>query len=114
MINIVHLLPTIQNLLSLLVERKYLEIEAMTNGVRLSAVQIQNAIRSYGRTLVIPPESAFGLIDPIEVNGIHPAQWSINLPLWTKEEGRSDLSIEMTIIETKPTFTIELDDIRVL
>lgn len=111
--NTSHLLRIIRSFISLLVERKYSEIEAITNGKRLPAVQIQNAIMSYGRTLVFPPESAFQLIDAVEVKGVQPPRWSIIMPLWTKEEGRSDLSVEITIVDTKPT-TIELDDIRVM
>ena len=36
------------------------------------------------------------------------------MPLWTKEEGRSDLSIEVTVIKETSGFKIELDDIHVL
>lgn len=36
------------------------------------------------------------------------------MPLWTIEEGRSDLSLELTLVENDKTISIELDDIHVL
>jgi hypothetical protein len=36
------------------------------------------------------------------------------MPLWTREEGRSDLSVEITLIAQNGDFRIELDDIHVL
>ena len=36
------------------------------------------------------------------------------MPLWTQEEGRSDLTVGMTIIEQQNNFVVELDDIHVL
>jgi hypothetical protein len=36
------------------------------------------------------------------------------MPLWTREEGRSDLSIAITVIADGEGFRIELDDIHVL
>ncbi len=40
-------------------------------------------------------------------------QWAVAMPLWTKEEGRSDLRIELTIMDANPV-VVEIDDIHVL
>jgi len=36
------------------------------------------------------------------------------MSLWTAEEGRSDLSLELTITESGNGYLIEVDDIHVL
>ena len=97
-----------------LVARKYSELEALTNGVRLGALDIASAITKYGKNLVIPPNNAWELLDVVEIRNAQPPQWSVTMPLWTREEGRSDLSIELTLIGDEGGCTIELDDIHVL
>jgi hypothetical protein len=48
------------------------------------------------------------------VREVKPPRWSIIMPLWTAEEGRSDLSLELTLVENGETTNVELDDIHVL
>ena len=52
-------------------------------------------------------------MEVIEVRAATPSQWAIALPLWTSEEGRSDLTIELTLIADGESFRIELDNIHV-
>lgn len=101
-------------IISLLVEGKFGEIEALTNGMRLPAEQIKTAVDQYGRTLILPPREGFSLMDVIEIQGESPPRWSIIIPLWTEEEGRSDLTLELTLIQDDSNFKVELDDIHVL
>ncbi|WP_422652961.1 DUF7668 domain-containing protein [Archangium sp.] len=35
-------------------------------------------------------------------------------PLWTREEGRSDLTLSVTAIKQGETYTVEVDDLHVL
>lgn len=102
------------DLVKLLVAGKYSEAEKMTNGVRLNSQEIAKAIEDYGRHLVLPPTDAFELMDVVEIRNAAPPRWSVTMPLWTREEGRSDLSLEVTMIGSKNTFEVELDDIHVL
>jgi hypothetical protein len=53
-------------------------------------------VRTYPATLIALPEQAWDEADavPIETGG-----WSVVLPLWTAEEGRSDLSLTATVYE---------------
>jgi hypothetical protein len=104
----------VRRVLELLTHAKYAELETLTQGVRLSAGEMAKAIAEYGRTLATPPEDAFALMDVIEVRNATPRRWSITMPLWTREEGRSDLTIELTVVEGKTGFGIELDDVHVL
>jgi hypothetical protein len=103
----------VYQVIKLLVAGKYAEVEALTNGVRLSSQEMAKAISDYGRELVLPPNDAFGLIDVVQVQNVQPPRWSITMPLWTREEGRSDLSLELTLIGGQPV-AVELDDIHVL
>jgi hypothetical protein len=62
----------------------------------------------------MPPGESFKQMDIIEVKDAVPAQWSVRFHLWTYEEGRSDLSLELTLIEQGEGYIIELDGIHVL
>jgi len=99
---------------NLLVTGQYAELEKLTGGVRLSEEEMRKTITDYGRTLIAPPNSAFELMDLIDAKNAEPPRWSITMPLWTQEEGRSDLSIELTVTEQKDGYKIELDDLHVL
>ena len=99
----------------LLARRDYLELEKVTGGVRLHAIEIEGAVKSYGRTMAVPPLSHLELMDVIEIEGVDPKKWSISIPLWTMEEGRSDLTLEITVVRNNDCqFIVELDDIHVL
>ena len=55
------------------------------------------------------------LLDMVEMAGSRPKSWSVNLPLWTEEEGRSDLTLEMRFTESEAdTYSVEIDDLHVL
>lgn len=104
---------TIAHLVTLLVDRKYSEVVHLTNGVRLQVEHIQDAINRYGRILVAPPDKAYENLDILKVDDDTSQKWSVRFDLWTIEEGRSDLSIELTLIEVKgEKFKIELDNIH--
>ncbi|WP_419663838.1 hypothetical protein Dvar_40610 [Desulfosarcina variabilis str. Montpellier] len=102
----------IKNLYSLLFEGNYQQIEQITEGIRLNAKEIESAIKDYGKTLVpYPKDVAF---DVIKIDANNSEEWSIVAPIYTLEEGLSDLSIELTLIQSGPeSFKIELDDIHV-
>ncbi len=105
---------SLRDIVKLLVAGKYIELEALTKGVRLSAPEMAKAVGSYGRQLVVPPDNAFRFLDAVEVRNMQPSRWSVTMPLWTQEEGRSDLSLEVTLIDRKQAIEIELNDIHVL
>jgi hypothetical protein len=106
----------IESLLMRLVHREYDQVEMMTGGNRLTSEEIAEAIADYGRTLTFPSVDLFGLkgATATEVIGSPTNGWFIVLPLWTEEEGESDLSIEITAIKTDRGITLELDSIHVL
>ena len=97
----------------LLVRGDYVELERMTSGRRLTASEIEQAVREYGGRLIMPPDGQLCL-DTIQVRGQIPPTWSVRCDLWTEEEGRSDLSLELTVIDQPGDALIEVDNLHVL
>lgn len=106
---------TVRWVASLLVAGEYEGLAAATDNTRLRAEHIRESVEEYPGTLIMPPASTFDKIDVIETKGPPPRQWSVRLDLWTREEGLSDLSMEMTLIDSDDEFlAVELDGIHVL
>ena len=103
----------IEQVVQFLVAGKFAELETLTQGARLTAKEMETAVADYGRKLVPLPEEAFGRMNVVEVRDAQPRRWSIALPLWT-QEGRSDLTLEMTVTDGQNGYLVELDDIHVL
>lgn len=111
----IKLISTVERIINLLVKKRYAEIALLTKKVRLNETQIGEAVSEYGRTLVGPPPSFHEHIDIIPVTNSTPQRWSVVFPLWTLEEGESDLSVEITCVDNKDdVFEIELDNIHTL
>jgi hypothetical protein len=82
---------------------------------RLASSELERVVLNYGRHLVPLPSTAFEAIDLIPISNSRPQQWSVVVPLWTKEEGRSDLSLELTIEDSAtPAYRVEIDGLHVL
>ena len=81
---------------------------------RLSATDLERVIKEYGRKLISPANDAYEPLDIVRVESATNPTWSLCVPLWTLEEGRSDLTLELTISFTKGLYKIELDDLHVL
>lgn len=95
-----------------LLAKQYGELEKITNGSRMSASEIEEAVSDYGCELTDYPDSI--QLDVIEVEGGNPKEWSVVAPIFTKEEGLSDLSLELSITDNgQPVYEIEIDNIRV-
>jgi hypothetical protein len=104
-----------RKLVGLLVEKNYEEAEKLSNGDRLSAQALRDAVQRYGRTVATPPDDAFARIDAIHVVGSAPAKFSVRFDLWTEEEGRSDLTLEFSVTDMagEPT-VVSIDDLHTL
>lgn len=104
----------VRRVLQMLANCEYEELAVLTNGERLSADSMQQAIVGYGRKVIVPPDHVYNELDAIEIRESSPQSWSVRIPLWTEEEGRSDLTVELTITKLPEEFKIEIDDIHVL
>ena len=62
--------------------------------------------------MITLPAEAFSLVDSYPVKG-RQATWAVDVPLWTAEEGRSDLTLSLTVSESREGVRLELDDLHV-
>jgi hypothetical protein len=105
----------LQHVIDWLVGGNFVAIELRSGGVRLSADFMRQAIEEYGRTLIMPPDEVFSSLDAIPVTNADKPTGSVRFDLWTKEEGRSDLSLECTVVDRgDDALDLEVDNIHVL
>ncbi|MBC6445671.1 DUF7668 domain-containing protein [Actinokineospora xionganensis] len=98
----------------LLVEPSHDTLERMTQGKRLTAEMMTTALRDYGRTFVRPPAAAYADLDAYEGTRDGKRVYKVDFPLWTAEEGRSDLELRATLVEVMSgVYGVEIDDILV-
>ncbi|MET7279850.1 hypothetical protein ABZS29_16560 [Kribbella sp. NPDC005582] len=86
----------------LLVDGEYDVLESLTRRERLTADEIRTAIDEYPGTLVHPPSETWGIKDVIELENSEPPAVAVVVDLWTLEEGESDLSMELELVERYP------------
>ncbi len=99
----------------MLVHGDYVGLEKLSQERRLTSSEIEYGVKDYGCHLVSLPESAFEYLGIVEVEGTWPRTWAVDVPLWSLEEGRSDLTVELTLIEHDGEFyDVEIDGIHVL
>ena len=101
-------------IVDLLVRGDYATIEAVTQGKRLDAEQLARAVDEYGRMLVPPTDAWWSSVQITPLS--EPASaFHVAAPLWTAEEGRSDLTLELRLQESIPgVFDTEVLDLHVL
>jgi hypothetical protein len=106
---------TLRVIIRLLVDGQFEQLERMSDGVRLRAHEIEAGVNEYPAKLVFPPEGAFELVDIVPIRDTSPAEYSIRFPLYTHEEGQSDLELQATLIDvpTAGLMRVELDNIIV-
>ena len=80
---------------------------------RVTASELARAIAEYGRTLVDLPDAAWELAVCYQIDG-KPGVFAVDLPLWTREEGRSDLTLQFMLMVTDKGPRLEIDDLHVL
>jgi hypothetical protein len=99
----------------LLVRGEYEAVERLSGGRRLSAPEMRAAVEGYGRHLVMPPDAEWRQLDAVRISGSEPPSHHVVVPLWTAEEGRSDLSLELRLTESQPgVYETEVLDIHSL
>lgn len=105
----------IRVIVELLVRREYDAIARLTHCRRLSASDLQHAVLSYGRKLARPPDGWIDLVDVVPIDDREQAAFFAAVPLWTEEEGRSDLTLELRLSEFAPQlYDTEVLDVHVL
>src|SRR4051812_31071410 len=102
----------IADLVNDLVAGRYADIEADGRAGRVTAGEIEEAIRHYGRTLIPLPAEAWDLVDVYE-NRHDPKALALDVDLFTKEEGRSDLTLSIAAIQVDRGWNIGINDLHV-
>lgn len=108
-----NLLDAIRELVSDLADGRFLEIETSGRAGRLTACELATAIHEYGRKLLPLPDRALPLLD-VHPNHIDPRMCSIDVPLWTTEEGRSDLTLSLVATKASDGYRLQITDLRVM
>jgi len=102
----------IRTLVEALVKGHFDQLERDGRSGRLSSHELKEALKAYGRTMITLPDEAFRLVDVYPVKG-RQATWAVDIPLWTAEEGRSDLTLSLTVSESPDGVRLEIDDLHV-
>ncbi|MCP2226062.1 hypothetical protein OKW12_001468 [Pseudomonas silensiensis] len=79
---------------------------------RLNKHDIEERLSEYGNTLVLPPASFIEKIDTYEYND--GSGLALDVPLWTEEEGMSDLTLSLELIYDGTQSKLQMTDLRVL
>ncbi len=105
----------IRELIHELVEKNYKQLEVDGRSGKLMAKDIETIIMQYGRQLIDLPNNGFNVSGSgcVLIKGTN-NQWNIDLPLWTLEEGQSDLYIFLHCRKTPSTkLVFEITDLYV-
>jgi hypothetical protein len=103
----------ITDLVDALVRGDFASLERDGRSGRVGADGLRRSIAEYGRTLIALPDQAFDLAESGTVTA-RPGEWWIVVPMWTAEQGRSDLSLELAAVPTHDGHRLEVTDLHVL
>lgn len=114
----VKLVRTILRILQFLVGAQYAELATFAQSDSLTPLQIEKAVETWPYPLVMPLGRRLqDLIydEALEIAATSPTQWSVYVNLWTRHEGRSDLTLEVTIYDCPGEYYgFRIDNIHVL
>jgi hypothetical protein len=106
---------TVERLTECLARGDYTGFCGLARLSRVSPQEVDTAIREYGHTILPLPADADGLLDVVALRDCIPPRWSVVVPLWTEQEGRSDLSLEITVEDVAGRdYAVEIEDLHVL
>jgi len=80
---------------------------------RLTRDALARVVSEYGRTLTPVPRAALRDAAVYAVSA-EPGKFKIDVDLWTREEGRSDLTLSLTVEERPAGVVVTIDDLHVL
>jgi hypothetical protein len=102
----------VQRLIVELVSGDYAGICARHANGRVSEADMARVVREYGCTLMAVPEDGWALVD-VYVSSRDPDHATVDVPLWTMEEGRSDLTLSLTARRAGDGFEVAMSDLYV-
>lgn len=106
--------PVVRSVVNQLVSGEYADAVRGCSASRLTADDLLGAVRDHGRTLIEPPPDAYRDLDVVRVRDSSRPTWSVRAPLWSREEGLSDLTLDLTISRDGGRWDVEIVDLHVL
>jgi hypothetical protein len=103
----------IAEIVDALVREDYAALDADGRSGAVGADGLRRAVADYGRSLVELPDAAYKLSDAGHLTG-RPGEWWIVVPMWTAEEGRSDLTLELNATPAHDGHRFTVTDLHVL
>jgi hypothetical protein len=92
--------------------KNYKNIELKNEYGHTNMNELENRIKEYNKTIIPLPEEAFEIAEIYIIEKEN--RIDIYIPLWTKEEGRSDLTLSIGCYLIKNEPVIKIDDLEVL
>jgi hypothetical protein len=102
----------IADLVTDIANKNYQRIELERLNGRVDIVDLERVIREYHNTIEPLPDDAFDFAEIYTVEKEN--RMDVYIPLWTKEEGRSDLTLSVLCFLENNRVRIEINDLRVL
>ena len=102
----------IKNLVMDLSNKNYKKIETEKINGRANIMDLEIILREYGKTIIPLPEEVFKIANIYNIEKEN--RIDIYIPLWTKEEGRSDLTLSIICFLENNNPIIEINDLEVL
>jgi hypothetical protein len=106
--------PALKDLVNELINGNYAKLEADGRAGRLTAQDLKNRLTEYGRTFIPLPDAAFDQGDTYTLVDGDGKSYGVDLDLWTTEEGKSDLTLQLTVRDTGTAIVPQIDDLQVL
>jgi hypothetical protein len=108
-----NLADEIYRLVSDIAARRYDTLAADGRIGRLTTLELEQAITQYGKTIVPLSEQSLALVE-LYADQVDADRCAVDVPLWTLEEGRGDLTLLLAAQKYANGWSVTLDDIRVL
>jgi hypothetical protein len=93
-----------------MVEGRFADLGADGRAGRCAPADLERVVREYGRSLLRIPPEARGMA---HVHACRDGSLSVDVPLWTAEEGRSDLMLWVECRRSDAGWSVVIDDLLV-
>jgi hypothetical protein len=98
-----------------LAKGEYERVIKMAPTSKVNAAELHAAVKEYGRSVLPLLEHEWNRIEYMEITGSRPQSWFAVVPVFTVEEGLSDLSLELTLTAAESgQYAAEINGLHVL
>ena len=111
-INIQHFKSKIERIVLNISNNNFTEIEKNKENGKISIEDLKRVINDYGSSIIPLPSNAYDIAETYFIEREN--KIDVYMPIWTKEEGRSDLTLFVSCFEKNGTPFVEINDLHVL